>query len=174
LPARGGEKRRRRGQTAGEPAERGRKTGRRGSLTAAYRRWPGSWSEGGGLARAEVGDSNGRFNLTRGGLGGGCPRGGGGAPRRGSPPVLDGGASGSWLREGAARLTQFLAGPTEKEREEEERTHRRGERRRRFANCARGRGGEGWPRLVRGRRGSGRAFYRRARDGGAVELGGRR
>jgi hypothetical protein len=95
LPARGGEKRRRRGQTAGEPAERGRKTGRRGSLTAAYRRWPGSWSEGGGLARAEVGDSNGRFNLTRGGLGGGCPRGGGGAPRRGSPPVGSGWGTGA-------------------------------------------------------------------------------
>jgi hypothetical protein len=31
-------------------------------------------------------------------------------------------------------------------------------------------GGEGWPRLVRGRRSSGRAFYRRAREGGAVEL----
>jgi hypothetical protein len=45
-------------------------------------------------------------------------------------------------------------------------THRRGGRRRRFANCARGRGGEGWPRLVRGRRSSGRAFYRRAREGG--------
>jgi hypothetical protein len=31
-------------------------------------------------------------------------------------------------------------------------------------------GGEGWPRLVRGRRSSGRAFYRRARKEGAVEL----
>jgi hypothetical protein len=83
---------------------------------------------------------------------------------------LEGGAPGSRLREGAARLTQFLAGLTEKEREEEERTHRRGERRRRFANWARGRGGEGWPGLVRGRRGSGRAFYRRAGERGAVEL----
>jgi hypothetical protein len=82
---------------------------------------------------------------------------------------LEGGAPGSRLREGAARLTQFLAGLTEKEREEEERTHRRGERRRRFANWARGRGGEGWPGLVRGRRGSRRAFYRRAGEG-AVEL----
>jgi hypothetical protein len=27
-------------------------------------------------------------------------------------------------------------------------------------------GGEGWPRLVRGRRSSGRPFYRRAREGG--------
>jgi hypothetical protein len=60
---------------------------------------------------------------------------------------LEGGASGSWLREGAARLIQFLAGPTEKEREEEERTHQRGGRRRRFANWARGRGkrdGRSW------------------------------
>jgi hypothetical protein len=81
------------------------------------------------------------------------------------------GASGSWLREGAAWLTQFLAGPTEKEREEEVRTHRRGERHWRFANWARGRGGVGWPGLVRGRRSSGEAFYSRAGEGGgAVEL----
>jgi hypothetical protein len=33
-------------------------------------------------------------------------------------------------------------------------------------------GGEGWPWLVRGRRSSGRPFYRRAREGGAVELRG--
>jgi hypothetical protein len=74
-------------------------------------------------------------------LGGGCPRGGGGVPRRRSPPValgggrgLEGGAPGSWLREGAAQLIQFLAGSTEKEREEEEKTHQRGGRSRRFAN----------------------------------------
>jgi hypothetical protein len=83
---------------------------------------------------------------------------------------LEDGASGSRLREGAARLIQFIAGPKGKEGEEEGRTHRSGERRRRFTNWARGRGGEGWPGLVRGRRDSGRAFYRRAREGGAVEL----
>jgi hypothetical protein len=77
---------------------------------------------------------------------------------------------GSWRREGAALLTQFLAGPTEKVREEKEETHRRGRRRRRFANWAREKGGEGWPKLVRGGRSSGRAFYRRAGARGAVEL----
>jgi hypothetical protein len=67
LPARGG------GETAlwsdGGRTGRARrgKTGRRGGLTAACRRWPGSWSEGGGLARAAVGDSIGRLNLARGG-----------------------------------------------------------------------------------------------------------
>jgi hypothetical protein len=40
----------------------------------------------GGLARAEAGDSKGRLNSARGC----CPRGGGGVPRRGSPPVASG------------------------------------------------------------------------------------
>jgi hypothetical protein len=109
------------------------KTGRRGSLTAACRRWPGSGSEGGGLARAAVGDSHGEFNLARGGREGAAHGEGaefrGGDRRRwalGGERGLESGASGSWLREGAARLTQFLAGPTEKEREEKEKTHRRG------------------------------------------------
>ena len=72
--------------------------------------------------------------------------------------------------EEVARLTQLLAGLTERGREERGWTHRRGGRWRRFAAWARARGGGWWSRLVRGRRGSGRAFYRRAGARGAVEL----
>jgi hypothetical protein len=96
---------------------------------------------GGGLARAAVGDSYGKFNLARGGREGAAHGEGaefrGGDRRRwalGGERGLEGGASGSWLHEGAARLTQSLAGPTEKEREEKEKTHRRGRRRRRLVN----------------------------------------
>jgi hypothetical protein len=66
----------------------------------------------------------------------------------------------------------LLARPTEREREEGERTHQRGGRRRRFANCARareegsgrGRCGEGgaWGDLFIGARGEGSGGARRA------------
>jgi hypothetical protein len=87
----------------GEPAERGRRAGRR---------WPGSRSKGGGLARAEAGDSKGRLNSVRGGWEGAAHGEGaefhGGDRRRwalGGGRGLGSGASGSWPHEGAARLT---------------------------------------------------------------------
>jgi hypothetical protein len=98
--------------SVGEPAERGRKAGRRWA-----RRWfaaggpvLGPW--GGGLARAEAGDSRGRLNSARGGWEG-AVRGEvaelrDGDRRRwalGEGLGLGSGASGSWLREGAARFT---------------------------------------------------------------------
>jgi hypothetical protein len=96
----------------GEPAERGRKVGRRWA-----RRWfaaggPVLGSRGGGLARAEAGDSRGMLNSARGGWEG-AVRGevaelGGGDRRRwalGEGLGLGSGASGSWLHEGASRFT---------------------------------------------------------------------
>jgi hypothetical protein len=163
--------------TGDEPAVRGGGPGRRWAQRRFAAGGPVLGQCVGALARGGAGGPRGGLNLVRGGRGGGCSRGGGGASRRGcrrwaqgGGRGLEGGALGSWRREGAALPTQFLAGPTEKEREEKEETHRRGRRRRRFANWARGRGGEGWPKLVRGRRSSGRAFYRRAGARGAVEL----
>jgi hypothetical protein len=74
----------------GEPAERGRK----GRSPMARRRFaaggPVLGPRGGGLARAEAGDSRGRLNSARGGWEGAVRRGGGGAPQRGSPPVGSG------------------------------------------------------------------------------------
>jgi hypothetical protein len=100
---------------------------------AVRRRWPGFWTVSRWFSTAAVGDSYGRFNLARGGREGAAHGEGaefrGGDRRRwalGGERGLESGASGSWLREGATRLTQFLAGPTEKEREEKEKTHRRG------------------------------------------------
>jgi hypothetical protein len=82
---------------------------------------------GGVLARAAVGASHGRFNLARGGREGAAHGEGaelrGGDRRRwalGGKRDLEDGASGSRLREGAARLIQFIARPIGKEREEEE------------------------------------------------------
>jgi hypothetical protein len=44
---------------------------------------PVLWQRVGALARAGVGEPRGGLDLVRGGRGGGCPRGGGGASRRG-------------------------------------------------------------------------------------------
>jgi hypothetical protein len=58
----------------------------------------------------------------------------------------------------------LLAGPTEG-REKRGTTYWRGRRRRRFCELGSGEGGEWWLRPVRGRRCSGRPFYRRPREG---------
>jgi hypothetical protein len=108
----GGGRKRRCGQTAWR-TDRAREKGRSPvSLTAACRWWPGSRSKGGGLARAEAGDSKGRLNSARGGWEGAAHGEGaefrGGDRRRwalGGGRGLGSGASGSWPREGAARLT---------------------------------------------------------------------
>jgi hypothetical protein len=50
-------------------------------------------------------------------------------------------------------------------REKRGTAYRRGRRRRRFRELVSGEGGEWWLRLVRGRRCSGRPFYRRPREG---------
>jgi hypothetical protein len=96
----------------GEPAERGRRAGRRWA-----RRWfaaggPVLGPREGGLARAEAGDSKGRLNSARGGwegaVHGEVAEFRGGDRRRwalGEGLGLGSGASGSWPREGAARLT---------------------------------------------------------------------
>jgi hypothetical protein len=112
LPARGGEETASRLDGGANRPGKGEKADRRGSLTAACHRWPGSSTKGGGLARAEAGDSNGRLNLAGEGwegaahgegaeFRGGDRRGWAGGGGRG----LEGGASGSWLREGAAQPT---------------------------------------------------------------------
>jgi hypothetical protein len=49
----------------GEPAERGRKAGRRWALRRFAAGGPVLRSRGGGLARAEAGDSRGRLNSAR-------------------------------------------------------------------------------------------------------------
>jgi hypothetical protein len=96
---------------AGEPAERGRKVGRRWARRRFAAGGPVLGPRGGGLARAEAGDSRGRLNLARGGWG--VVRGevaelrGGDRRRRalGEGLGLGSGASGSWLCEGAAQFT---------------------------------------------------------------------
>jgi hypothetical protein len=107
-----------RGETAlrpdgvGEPAERGRKAGRQWARRRFAAGGPVLGPRGGGLARAEAGDSRGRLNSARGGWEG-AVRGEveelrGGDRRRwalGERLGLGSGASGSWLREGAARFT---------------------------------------------------------------------
>jgi hypothetical protein len=58
-------------------------------------------------------------------------------------------------------------------REKRGMAHRGGRRwQRLFHGLSSDKGAEEWPRSVRGRRGSGRPFYRRARERGAVELRG--
>jgi hypothetical protein len=96
----------------GEPAEWGRKAGRRWARRRFAAGGPVLGPRGGGLARAEAGDSRGRLNSARGGWEG-AVRGEvaelrGGDRRRwalGEVLGLGSGASGSWLREGAARFT---------------------------------------------------------------------
>jgi hypothetical protein len=96
----------------GEPAERGRKAGRRWARWRFVAGGPVLGPRGGGLAQAEAGDSRGRLNSARGGWEG-AVRGEvaelhGGDHRRwalGEGLGLGSGASGSWLREGAARFT---------------------------------------------------------------------
>jgi hypothetical protein len=82
----GGEETALRPDDVGEPAERGRRAGRRWARRRFAAGGPVLGPREGGLARAEAGDSKGRLNSARGG----CPRGGGGVPRRGSPPVGSG------------------------------------------------------------------------------------
>jgi hypothetical protein len=105
LPARAGGENGVAARRRGEPAERpGGKAGRRWARRRFAAGGPVFDPRGGVLARAGAGDSNGRLNLVRGGLGGGCSRGGGGAPRRGSPPVASGREIGAeeWCAELAA------------------------------------------------------------------------
>jgi hypothetical protein len=90
------------GNGVGEPAERGRRAGRRRCAAGG----PVLGPREGGLARAEAGDSKGRLNSARGGWEVAEFR--GGDRRRwalGEGLGLGSGASGSWPREGAARLT---------------------------------------------------------------------
>jgi hypothetical protein len=97
---------------AGEPAERGRKPGRRWARRRFAAGAPVLGPRGGGLARAEAGDSRGRLNLARGGWEG-AVRGEVAELRDrdrhrralGEGLGLGSGASGSWLCEGAAQFT---------------------------------------------------------------------
>jgi hypothetical protein len=72
-------------------------------LTAACRRRPDSWSEGGGLARAAVGDSHGRFNLARG-VGRGLPTG------RGRSSAAGIAAGGFWVGNGGCKAVLRVRG----------------------------------------------------------------
>jgi hypothetical protein len=80
------------------------------------------------------------------------------------------------VRGGVAKLGGLGNRLMDQQRGREKRgTAHRGGRQRRwlFQELSSDEGGEGWPWLVRGRRSSGRPFYRRAREGGgAVELRG--
>ena len=96
----------------GEPAERGRRAGRRWARRRFAAGGPVLGPREGGLARAEAGDSKGRLNSARGGwegaVHGEVAEFRGGDRRRwalGEGLGLGSGASGSWPREGAARLT---------------------------------------------------------------------
>jgi hypothetical protein len=96
----------------GEPAERGRRAGRRWARQRFAAGGPVLGPREGGLARAEAGDSKGRLNSARGGwegpVHGEVAESRGGDRRRwalGEGLGLGSGASGSWPREGAARLT---------------------------------------------------------------------
>jgi hypothetical protein len=96
----------------GEPAERGRRAGRRWARRRFAAGGPVLGPREGGLARAEAGASKGRLNSARGGWEGAVHREvaefRGGDRRRwamGEGLGLGSGASGSWPREGAARLT---------------------------------------------------------------------
>ena len=101
-----------RSDSRGEPAERGRKAGRRWARRRFAVDGPVLGPRGGGLARAEAGDPRGRLNLARGGWEG-AVRGevaelrGGDRRRRalGEGLGLGSGASGSWLCEGVAQFT---------------------------------------------------------------------
>jgi hypothetical protein len=97
---------------AGEPAERGRKAGRRWARRRFAAGGPVLGPRGGGLARAEAGDSRGRLNLARGGWEGAVRGEGaelrGGDRRRwalGEGLGRGSGALGSWLCDGAAWFT---------------------------------------------------------------------
>jgi hypothetical protein len=73
------------------------------------------------------------------------------------------------VRGGVAKLGGLSNRLMDQQRGREKRgtAHRGGRRRRRlFHELSSDEGGEGWPRPVRGRRSSGRPFYRRAREGG--------
>jgi hypothetical protein len=73
------------------------------------------------------------------------------------------------VRGGVAKLGGLGNRLMDQQRGREKRgtTHRGGRRRRwLFHELSSDEGGEGWPWLVRGRRSSGRPFYRRAREGG--------
>jgi hypothetical protein len=63
----GGEETALRPDGVGEPAERGRKAGRRWARRRFVAGGPVLGPRGGGLARAEAGDSRGRLNSARGG-----------------------------------------------------------------------------------------------------------
>jgi hypothetical protein len=98
---------------AGEPAERaGEKAGRRRARRRFATGGPVLGPRKGGLARAEAGESKGRLNLAGEGWEGAAHGEGaefrGGDRRRwalGGGRGLRSGASGSWPREGVARLT---------------------------------------------------------------------
>jgi hypothetical protein len=92
---------RRRGRT-GRP--RGKKPDRRWARRRFAAGDPVLGPRGGALAWGGAGEPRGGLNLARGGREGGCPRGGGGAPRRGSPPVgfRRGIGAGKWCSEFAA------------------------------------------------------------------------
>jgi hypothetical protein len=92
---------RRRGRT-GRP--RGRKPGRRWARRQFAAGDQVLGPRGGALAREGAGEPRGRLDLAKRGSEGGCPRGGGGAPRRGSPPVVFGRGigAGKWCLEFAA------------------------------------------------------------------------
>jgi hypothetical protein len=101
LASESGGRKRRCGQTAWRTGRAaGGKAGRRWARRRFAAGGPVFDPRGGVLARAGAGDSNGRLNLARGGY----PRGGGGAPRRGSPPVASGRGIGAeeWCAELAA------------------------------------------------------------------------
>jgi hypothetical protein len=96
----------------GEPAERGRRAGRRWARRRFAAGGPVLGPREGGLARAEAGDSKGRLNSARGGwegaVHGEVAEFRDGDRRRwalGEGLGLGSGASGSWPHEGAARLT---------------------------------------------------------------------
>jgi hypothetical protein len=96
----------------GEPAERGRRADRRWARRRFAAGGPVLGPREGGSSRAEAGDSKGRLNSARGGwegaVHGEVAEFRGGDRRRwalGEGLGLVSGASGSWPREGVARLT---------------------------------------------------------------------
>jgi hypothetical protein len=96
----------------GESAERGRRAGRRWARRRFAAGGPVLGPRKGGSARAEAGDSKGRLNSARGGwegaIHGEVAEFRGGDRRRWALVEglgLGSGVSGSWPREGAARLT---------------------------------------------------------------------
>jgi hypothetical protein len=101
-----------RAYSVGEPAERGRRAGRRWARRRFAVGGPVLGPREGGLARAEAGDSTGRLIAASGGwegaVHGEVAEFRDGDRRRwalGEGLGLGSGASGSWPHEGAARLT---------------------------------------------------------------------